>query len=58
MVEILDISVMYNVTLLNFNPSFRVFRKLSIYFLEDNIKHTLSNKAVVIDAIRIEFIVS
>ena len=35
-----------------------VFRKLSIYFLEENIEHTLSNKAVVIDAIRIEFIVS
>ena len=35
-----------------------VVRKLSIYFLEDNIKHTLSNKVVVIDAIRIEFIVS
>ena len=35
-----------------------IFRNLSIHFLEENIKHTLSNKAVVIDAIRIEFIVS
>ena len=37
---------------------FLVLRNLNIHFLEDNIKHTLSNKAVVIDAIRIEFIVS
>ena len=39
-------------------PRFRIVRNLSIHFLKENIKHTLSNKAVVIDAIRIEFIVS
>ena len=37
---------------------YQIFRKLDIHFLEENIKHTLSNKAVVIDAIRNEFIVS
>ena len=37
---------------------YQIFRKLDIHFLEENIKHTLSNKAVVIDAIQIEFIVS
>ena len=34
------------------------FRNVNTHFLEENIKHTLSNKAVVIDAIQIEFIVS